>query len=43
MLSNSLLYVDEEYFSWMLFNKKNKKLRDIIAGIWKELNDRNPK
>ena len=21
MLSNSLLYVDEEYFSWMLFNK----------------------
>lgn len=21
MLSNSLLHVDEEYFSWMLFNK----------------------
>lgn len=37
MLSESLLYVEEEYFSWMLSNKvkvidiqKGKKLRGII-------------
>lgn len=27
----------------MLSNKRNKKLRDIVAGIWKELNQRQEK
>jgi hypothetical protein len=36
MLSNSLLHVDEEYFSWMLFNKvlwfRLRKIKNL--EIW---------
>lgn len=32
MLSNSLLHVDEEYFSWMLFNK-------VVLSLWRKTNN----
>ena len=38
MLNESLLNVDEDYFSWMLHNKKNKKLLDIVNIAWEQFN-----
>lgn len=43
MLSNSLLHVDEEYFSWMLFNKVesalSRKTRNF--GTWLQVSGNN--
>ena len=36
MLNESLLNVEEDYFSWMLSNKKNKRLLNVANLAWEE-------
>ena len=36
MLNESLLYVEEDHFSWMLSNKKNKRLLNVANLAWEE-------
>ena len=43
MLKESLLYVDEDYFGWMLHNKKNNQLLGVIRSIWTEMKNSKPK
>ena len=36
MLNESLHNVEEDYFSWMLSNKKNKRLLNVANLAWED-------